>query len=190
MSEPTEVLLKLARIFNTHGIRYLVGGSFASAIYGHPRSTQDVDIVADLSLEKSAALQTALADEFYSDPQSIQNAIRSRSSFNALHLPTMFKADIFILKSDLRSQTEFARARQQEVQTQDDHVVIPFATVEDTLLHKLYWYKLGNQVSDRQWNDVLGMLKIQRLKLDNAYLDTWAPTLGVTDLLNKARQQL
>ena len=67
-------------------------------------------------------------------------------------------------------------------------MTIRFASPEDTLLHKLVWYRLGNEVSDRQWGDILGVLKVQSGSIDRAYLDRWAPQLGVSDLLQRARQ--
>jgi hypothetical protein len=68
-------------------------------------------------------------------------------------------------------------------------VIVHFASAEDTLLHKLVWYKLGNQVSDRQWSDVVGVVKVQADSLDRAYLEFWASSLGVSVLLGRALQQ-
>jgi hypothetical protein len=68
-------------------------------------------------------------------------------------------------------------------------VAVHFATPEDTVLHKLVWYKLGNQISDRQWRDVLGVLNVQGEALDYEYLDRWAPLLDVLDLLLRARKE-
>ena len=68
-------------------------------------------------------------------------------------------------------------------------VTIRFASPEDTLLHKLIWYKLGDEMSDRQWSDILGVLKIQGTALDQDYLDQWAPLLDVYDLLLRARKE-
>jgi hypothetical protein len=48
LSEPVLVVAKLAGVFDALGIRYVVGGSLASSIYGIPRATQDVDLVADV----------------------------------------------------------------------------------------------------------------------------------------------
>jgi hypothetical protein len=99
----------------------------------------------------------------------------------------MFKADVFIARDDAWSREEMARARTEELDTPEGKVTIRFASAEDTLLHKLVWYRLGNQVSDRQWSDILGVLKVQADSLDFEYLDLWAHRLNVSDLLSRAR---
>lgn len=187
-SEPILVVVRLARVFDDLGIAYLVGGSFASSVYGTPRATQDVDIVADLTAAHVDALARALGTSFHVDPAMIREAVRERGSFNALYLPTMFKADVFVVRGDAWSREELKRARVEEIETSEGIARIRFATPEDTLLHKLYWYRLGNETSDRQWTDVMGMLKVQGDSLDHAYLDRWAPQLGVVDLLARARK--
>lgn len=58
------------------------------------------------------------------------------------------------------------------------------------MLHKLVWYKLGNEISDRQWADVLGVLKIQGESLDSHYIEHWADVLDVSDLFRRAKQQV
>jgi hypothetical protein len=45
---------------------------------------------------------------------------------------------------------------------------------------------MGGDVSDRQWNDILGVLKVQGTNLDIVYLERWAADLNVTDLLERA----
>lgn len=64
-----------------------------------------------------------------------------------------------------------------------------FASPEDTLLHKLVWYKLGNEISERQWRDVHGLLEVQGDALDQQYLDRLAPALDVVNLLARARRE-
>lgn len=119
----------------------------------------------------------------------IRVAIEQRASFNVFHLATMFKADVFIRQGDSWSHEEMTRARTEELELPEGKVAVRFASPEDTLLHKLVWYKLGNEVSDRQWGDVLGVLEVQGDALDHAYLDRWAPALDVTELLTRARRE-
>jgi hypothetical protein len=189
LSEPVLVVAKLARVFDALAIRYLVGGSVASSVYGIPRATQDVDLVADIKLPQIEAITRALTGEFYVDADMIRDAVQRVASFNVIHLATMFKADVFILKRDAWSREEMTRARTEQFEVPEGNVSIRFASPEDTLLHKMIWYKLGNQISDRQWGDILGVLKVQGDLLDRAYLDHWAPLLDVSDLLRRARQQ-
>lgn len=189
LSEPVLVMAKLARVFDALGIRYVVGGSLASSIYGIPRATQDVDLVADIRLSHVDAITSALAGEFYVDADMIRDAIKRRASFNVVHLATMFKADVFIFQGDSWSREVMARARTEQLDLAEGKVTIRFASPEDTLLHKLIWYKLGNQISDRQWGDILGVLKVQGEALDQTYLEHWAPLLDVLDLLVRARTE-
>lgn len=189
LSEPVLVVAELARVFDAVGIRYVVGGSVASSLYGIPRATQDVDLVADVKSAHVEAVVAALTGSFYVDDEMIRDAIKRRASFNVVHLATMFKADVFIMKGDSWSREEMIRARSEEVDVPAGRVTIRFASPEDTLLHKLIWYKMGNQVSDRQWSDILGVLKVQGDALDQRYLDHWAPLLDVSDLLLRARRE-
>lgn len=158
-------------------------------MYGIPRATQDVDLVADLTVSHAEKLQQLLADDFYVDSDMIRDAVLKRASFNVIHLATMLKADVFVMKRDAWSREEMSRARQEQLDGPSGPVNIRFASPEDTLLHKLVWYRLGNEISDRQWSDIIGVLKIQGELLENDYLDQWAPLLGVADLLSRARNQ-
>lgn len=189
LSEPLVVVARLARAFDALEIRYLIGGSLASSVYGIPRATQDVDLVADLKLPHVAAITSVLAGEFYVDADMIREAIERQASFNVIHLATMFKADVFILKGDPWSREEMTRARAEELDMPGGKLAVRFASPEDTLLHKLVWYELGNQISDRQWGDILGVLEVQGELLDREYLDRWAPVLDVAELLRRAREQ-
>ena len=189
LSEPLLVVVRLARVFDDLAIRYVVGGSFASSLYGIPRATQDVDLVAEIGLPHVEALTNALGDEFYIDAGMIRDAIRRRASFNVIHLATMFKADVFIPRGDAWSHEELSRARCEQFDPPDGRVTIRFASAEDTLLHKLVWYRLGDYASDRQWGDVLGVLKVQSGSLDREYLEHWARLLNISDLLGRAQQQ-
>lgn len=188
LPEPLLVVATIVRAFDTLKIRYVVGGSVASSLYGFPRATQNVDLVAEIRLENVEAVTSLLAGEFYVDAGMIRDAIGRTASFNVIHLATMFKADVFLLKYDSWSREEMLRARTEQFTAPDGPISIRFSSPEDTLLHKLVWYKLGNETSDRQWGDMLGILKVQGAALDSSYLDRWAPLLDVSAQLDRARR--
>lgn len=189
LSEPILVVAQIVNAFDTLGVEYVVGGSLASSVYGIPRATQDVDLVAKMNAAHAEPLARLLRSDFYVDVDMILDAVRRRASFNVIHLATMFKADVFVMKGDSWSREEMQRARAEELTGPQGPLTIRFASPEDTLLHKLVWYRLGNEISDRQWGDILGVFKVQGSLLDDEYLDRWAAALDVADLLVRARSQ-
>ena len=174
---PLEVLEAVSRVLNGLGISYLVGGSIASSHYGIPRSTLDIDLVADLAPLDAEPLAVELGGDFFVDEVMILEAIEARRSFNIIHRESMFKVDVFVLKDDEWSAVEIERARSETITGAQGPVEVRFASAEDTLLHKLVWFKLGGETSDRQWGDVEGLMKVYGPRLDNPYLDRWAPYL-------------
>ncbi|HUX76945.1 MAG TPA: hypothetical protein VMY40_09940 [Anaerolineae bacterium] len=188
LSEPIAVTLLVIEALDTLGVPYLIGGSLASAVHGVARATADTDLVADLRPEHARPLAQALNDAFYVDAESIQDAIRRRSSFNVIHLDTMFKVDVFVRKQRPFDQAQFERRVAQVVAT-DPERTAHVASPEDTVLAKLEWFRLGGEVSDRQWRDVLGVLKVQGERLDLVYLRRWAAALRIADLLEQALAQ-
>lgn len=179
--------LEVIRILEELDVPYLVGGSLASSFHGTPRSTNDVDLVADLKLAHVPLLAAALEAEFYLDRDRMLGAVRSRSSFNIIFLETMFKVDIFVLKNDPLAREEMRR-RQRVVVDKESGREIDIASPEDTVLQKIAWYRLGGGTSERQWADLLGVLKVQRHNLDREYLERWAIHLDVSELLRRALQ--
>lgn len=167
------------------GIAYQVGGSVASSTFGHARSTLDVDLVADVRLEHADPIADALRGPFYAEPELIREAVRHRSSFNLLYLVTYFKVDVFLPKDTPYERTAFARRVEAELRAGDDRDTFSFATPEDVILHKLSWYR-DTGGSDRQWSDLLGLLRVQAGRLDLAYLETWAAALELGDALDRA----
>lgn len=185
--KPHEVLLYVIGVFEKLNIPYVIGGSFASGIYGIPRMTNDADILADIKLNDTQGLIDLLKDNFYIDNNMIQNAINRRSSFNIIHFESMFKIDIFLPKRNPFSDSEFKRRRHEKlVEEIEDKVYI--TSPEDIILTKLDWFRKGGEVSDRQYKDVLGVIKIQKNVLDWNYLEYWAKELNVIDLLERVKK--
>ena len=188
MTEPIAITLRVIQELDQLNIPYLIGGSLASALYGEPRATIDADLVADLKIEHAAPLVRALAGEFYIVQDAVLDAIRTQRSFNVIHLATSFKVDIFVRKKRAFDDAQFTRRTRQIVTTNPERTAY-IASAEDTILAKLEWYKIGGSISERQWRDILGMLKTQSGALDQNYLRQMASQLGVTDLLVRAIQE-
>jgi hypothetical protein len=180
-----EVALKVTRVFERLGITYHIGGALASSAFGVARTTLDVDIVADIKSEQAHALAEFLKEEFYVDSDTILEAIQKQSSFNLIHLETLFKVDVFPLKGRSFDRQAFSR-RSLRVVSEEPLRQLYFPAPEDVILVKLEWYKAGGEISERQWKDVLGVLKVQGSQLDMAYLSKWAKELNISDLLKKA----
>ena len=188
-NEPIEVTIRVTQILEKLNIPYLIGGSLASTLYGMVRTTQDSDIVAEMRLEHLIPFVTALRDEFYMDEEMIAESIQRHSSFNIIHRESMFKVDVFIPHPRPFLQSQLARAQKQTFQFENE-VSANFCGPEDTILAKLEWYRLGGEVSERQWRDILGVLKTRASDLDLGYLRKWANDLKVGDLLEQALKEM
>jgi hypothetical protein len=166
-------------------IPYQLVGSLASSIHGIPRSTMDVDLVADLRADQIEEFVAELKADFYADPEMIKEALARARSFNLIHYASSFKFDIFPLQKDEFSQTQFARRQFAETKSLGAPIECAVATAEDTVLSKLRWYRATGETSERQWNDLRGIVQVSGTRLDLAYLNAWAPRLGVADLLER-----
>src|SRR5574341_1280254 len=186
--ETTRITLLVTQALEHIGISYAVGGSLASSLHGVMRSTLDVAIVTDLRLEHIQPLVAALSKEFYADDEMMRDAIQRRSSFNLIHYETSFKVDIFVPKSRAFDQMQLER-RRTSIVTTDPERALYVTSPEDVILSKLEWYRMGGEVSDRQWRDILGVLKTKLEQLDVAYLRKWARELKVEDLLERALKE-
>jgi len=186
-ADPIAVTVYVTKVLEKIGVPYFIGGSLASTLYGMVRTTQDSDIIADLRAEQVILLVNALKSEFYIDDEMILDAIIHLSSFNIIHRESMFKVDVFIPHPSSFVKMQFSRARKESLSS-DPQMAANVASPEDTLLAKLDWYRMGGEVSERQWRDVLGVLKVQAGALDVDYLHRMARELQIEDLLNRAIQ--
>ena len=185
---PIQILAHVTRLLETLNIPYMIGGSFASSVHGMGRHTRDADLVIDLAPNHVNALVRGLEADFYVSREAVLEALRDHEAFNAIHLDSTFKIDFFILGTSPFDREEFRR-RETHPSLESDGPGLVFKTAEDTILRKLEWFRSGGEVSEQQWRDVLGVLAVSAAKLDDTYLDRWAASLGLADLLARARDQ-
>ena len=179
-----EVLKNFTDILEQLGILYAIGGSMASSIYGVVRFTQDADITVEPFENQADQLYQLLRHRYYISREAMNAALIQRSSFNVIHLDSAFKIDIFVRKDTAFEQQLILRRKLLRF---SDSIGKNFAVVspEDIVLLKLRWYRDGGQTSQRQWQDVLEILAVQKKNLDFEYLNRWTAVLGINELFQK-----
>lgn len=180
-----DVVERLVDVFDRLGIAYAIGGSVASSTYGTMRFTQDADIAVQPFSGIADKFYDSVKDEFYISEGAMQQALSSCGSFNLIHFETSFKIDVFVLGPGRFEQRLLARRRTamlSDASRRDLSVVSP----EDIILLKLRWFGETGGTSQRQWDDVLGVLAVQGKALDFDYLAASAKELGLEELLDRA----
>ena len=170
------------------GIRYVIGDSLASSAHGEPRPSGDADLVVDLSEAGIPGLIAAFQGEFYVSESAAREAVARQTSFNLVHFGTVLKLDFFVAGHVPLRRLQLDRGRPGVVDPSSSRKML-VSTPEDIVLQKLDWYRKGGGVSDLQWRDIQGVLKLQGTGLDRAYLDSVASQAGLEDLLARAMRQ-
>ena len=180
-----EVALQVAAALEAVGAHYFIGGSVASSLQGEPRATNDIDIVVSLSPAKVGAFALALGPSYEVDQEMLRDALTRRSCANIFYLPRVTKIDIFGLGDGAFDEAEFGRRRRVSVSPTGAELFVK--SPEDTVLQKLRWFRLGGEVSERQWRDVVSVLQTMGADLDDAYLQSVAVSADLVSLLDRAR---
>ena len=184
-SDLVAALRPVTEALDALAVRYYLGGSVASSAHGIARASLDADLVAALEPHHVDAFVKHLAAAYYIPEDRLRSAVATRSSCNLIHLATMFKIDVFVSKGRPFDQEAARRARPQAIDETEDGHLFPVASAEDVVLAKLEWFRLGGETSERQWWDVIGVLRVAE-DADRAYLRRWAAALSLTDLLERA----
>ncbi len=182
-------VIPIVKVFDELSIPYYIGGSIASSVYGMARATIDVDIVTEIGMHHIGLLKDRLKQDYYIDEMMIADAIKHGLAFNLIHLGTSVKIDLFVLQDELYPRTAMNRRNRDTLSQEQTTAEVYFCTAEDIIIHKLQWYEAGGKVSERQWFDVLGVIKVQAESLDKGYLKHWAKELGISELLQKAFEE-
>jgi len=181
-----QTIRQVVDVLDRFGIDYALGGSLASSLHGVSRSTVDADLSVEPFPGREEEFSRSFGPGYYISPDAVRQAVRDRGSFNIIETTTGNKVDVFIRK-DRPFERSVMRRRWAFTPEEPDALPIYVVSAEDIILLKLEWYRLGNEVSERQWLDVQGVLRTQAGRLDEGYLDRWAADLGLVDLLEKAR---
>ena len=184
-SDLVAALRPVADALDALRVRYYLAGSVASSAHGVARASLDADVVAALEPDHVEPLTNRLVSAYYIPVDRLRSAVAARSSCNLIHLATMFKIDVFVSKGRPFDRQAAERARLQAIDEAPDAPRFPIASAEDTVLAKLEGFRLGGETSERQWWDIVGVLKVTD-DADRTYLQRWATSLGVADLLARA----
>ena len=187
MSEADDLRAALGPVteaFRRLDIPFFVGGSVASSFHGAIRSTMDVDLVCSIREADAIEFVNQLGDDFYASLPAVQDAIERRSCFNLIHYPTAYKIDVFVSRGREFDLAAMHRAVPQTL-VGSEMPPIPVATVEDSILSKLEWFRLTDETSERQWHDVERLVEIHTGALDTQHLRQMAEAIGVADLLSR-----
>ena len=172
-------------------VKYLVGGAVAVWGWGEARTTRDFDVVVDLPLEQMAQLSDALKDRGMLVPvEVILDLYISPGDLpiNAIHLPTGYKLEIFLLRPDDALRASALQRR----------LLVDFGpgigeayvhSPEDLILYKLQYYSLSSQTKHvRDIGSIIATVGDDSLEHD--YLTHWIDRLDLTEIWLEIRKQL
>jgi hypothetical protein len=185
MTPASDVFALLRGALEAAGVRYAIGGAWASTAFGEPRFTNDVDILADFTADNVARFLAGLPETFFADPEEIRRSIRVGRPFNVIYMPMAFKFDFFPASAFPLGIEELDRAVWMPGSGLSKDPA-PFVTPEDILLAKLHWFRLGGESSEVQWRDIQGIVRNRGDRLDRQYLTRGAEKLGIVALLKRA----
>lgn len=174
---PPELVALFLNPLNTTGVRYIVTGSVAAAIYGEPRFTQDIDLVVRLASENLRPLIAAFpAAEYYVPPLETLAEEAGRPSgghFNLLHLDTGLRADCYLAGSS--PLNHWGLENRREIPIGPDRISV--APPEYVILSKLQYVKAGG--GEKHLDDIAHMLRITGDGIDRSEVVGWAQRLGL-----------
>jgi hypothetical protein len=183
------VIAKFLRSLEEQELAYMIGGSYASSVWGSPRQTNDLDIELELEESEVDEFFSRLDAGFLGGEEECREALRQSDEFRGfqlLHSLELFKVDVFLPLPGPYTKESFVRRQRREVLPGESFWV---KSAEDIILTKLRWFRLGGEVSDRQWNDIIGVLEVQAGSLDETYLRRWSADFAVDNLLANAMKQ-
>ncbi len=189
-SDLLAIISPLVQAFESLRMPYYLGGSIASSLHGMQQMAQDIDLVVDFREQYLPIFLTFLKQNYTFDEAIIQNAVQQRTSFALIHLNTLTKIDIILLRGTAFDLSMFDRVAASLL----DERYSPFhiASASEMILWKLYRYqqdalmRIDGMRDDAEWNDILGMLKVQGANTNVDFLVHWAEELNIVGVLKQS----
>ena len=184
------VLLPARRALEDLHLPYYLGGSIASSLHGMQQLAQDIDLVVDLGEQAFPSLFAVLRQHYLFNETEARKAVRAGTSFPLIHLDTLMKVDVVLPKPE--AFDTFMCQLVRCFTLDERYPPIPIASATEMLLFKVQRYQRDEQArtdgmqDDAEWNDILGMLKVQGPDLDLPLLEEWARVLAMTDTWQRA----
>lgn len=180
---PATVLRAVTGALEQSSIPYMITGSFASNFHGRVRSTADIDLVIAANPDQLKTLMKRLGEHgYYAQVEDALDAWRHNSMFNVIDDSMAWKIDFIMQKQEPFNREAFRRRIPGEL----DGIQVVVSTPEDLIIAKLDWAKQGE--SQRQIDDVAGILKVKAGLLDRDYIAKWVTDLELTAQWNAAKQ--
>lgn len=179
--DQANLLKNISLFLDDNKIPYMLTGALSVIFYGRPRASHDLDFVVEINKSEVKQVLTAfkkLSTEYEVQPDAVREAIKKKSIFNIIHLPSYLKLDFWLLTDDPFDKVRFARKQRVKLLGQYMWISSP----EDTILQKLRWYQEAQ--IEKHIVDAAFVYKIQK-RLDKKYLKSWAKKLNVTKFLDK-----
>lgn len=174
-----DVVVSVIRRLDALGLDYMIVDSYASNVWGRPRSSHDADLVVRVAAADSDRFYRAFSTDYALEPASLRRDLEDGRMFNLIPRTGIFKVAIIPVRKTEYAREEFSRRKPVHALGLDLWVASP----EDTILYKLVWFQKGDEVSGRQLEDARDVYAVQRGAIDEQYLDRWASDLSVQDLL-------
>lgn len=174
--DPTAIAFLLAQILNSANIPYYITGGVAAIAHGEPRATIDLDVVIAVDLADLPTLASNFEAQGFYVAGLADVMAGSLRCLNITHLETIENVDLMISGREEYDLIKFDRSRSYTLPGSGE---VTIASPEDVIISKLIWRRTSQ--SDKQWRDILGILKVQQEKLDFGYLQSWVDRFGLND---------
>ena len=168
------LLKRVVDILDDSRIPYMLTGSLAAAYYATPRATKDIDLVFEADEPGVNELVSRLREAgLYVDRGAALEALEAHGQFNAIDPSSGWKVDLIVRKDRAFSRSEFERREKAIILG----ISASLASLEDVLIAKLEWSKLGD--SELQRRDVIELLERTWGRLDLEYIERWVRQLDL-----------